>query len=136
MEKSDVVQSRSSTFWGLAFGVLSLGWIAGLILQNNNVSGPLSSYLTDLFFPGWVYIIFRGLWKNNPLKPGRIGGFFGITPDRAAFSIFLFGAITECSTIYWPHGIFSGVFDIYDIAAYGVSLFACYVFDRRRKDGN
>jgi hypothetical protein len=49
------------------------------------------------------------------------------------FASVLFGAsaATEVSQYYWPHGVFPGVFDPLDVAAYGVGIGVCCLADLR-----
>lgn len=40
--------------------------------------------------------------------------------------------MTELSQYFWPHGIFAGTFDPFDILAYAVGVGVCFLFDKAR----
>lgn len=91
---------------------------------------PRTSYGADLTQPAWLYITTLSL--DNPARRGLIHRIFGGTPARAAASIFLGSTMTELSQYFWPHGIFAGTFDPFDILAYAVGVGVCFLFDKAR----
>jgi hypothetical protein len=128
-----VLENRKHRAWNLAYWILLVCWIVGALLNISRFNGGfLTNYLADLAFPPWYYIYLRGLRKESEDLPKLIffRDWFGITPERAAVSIFLVGTVTEFKTLYWPNGIVTGTFDIYDIGAYAMGLLVCYVVDR------
>lgn len=96
--------------------------------------GFLTNYLADLAFPPWFYIALRGKANERPTII-RAARWFGVTPERAAISIFLVGAITETSSYFWPRGPFGGTFDPWDTAAYAVGLIICCAIDKWKATG-
>jgi len=97
--------------------------------------GIFSSYLADLTFPPWFYMVIRGPVTTGQRTP-RLLKWFGVSPERAALSIFIVGLVSEISQRYWPHGLFggafSGTFDPLDIAVYALGLAVCYICDKRQ----
>src|SRR5262245_33307638 len=89
--------------------------------------GFFTNYAADLTCPAWLYLVFRGL-HGGPR--GVFGSTLGRTPESAALSLFAASTLTEMSQRYWPHGVFSGRFDPFDILAYGVGLALCYAAER------
>jgi hypothetical protein len=105
-------------------------WVACAILDVNHIrAGLVTSYGADLTLPAWLYIAARSL--DNPQRHSWLKRYFGGTPELTASIVFLASALTEVSQYYWPGGIFPGVFDFFDILAYGIGILACYIFDRR-----
>lgn len=120
--------------WLIAYWILYPLWIAGALLFMNRVNGGFfTNYLSDIAFPPWFYIHIRGLQQKTGTVPNLliVKQWFGLTPERAALSIFLVGVITEVKTKFWPGGILAGTFDGLDIAAYGFGLLLCYIFDKK-----
>jgi len=95
-------------------------------------AGFLTSYLADLTVPALLYVVARKPAATGATSQWRIMCWLGRTPERAALAFFLASAATEVSQIFWPRGMFSGRFDPWDIAAYGVGLLGCYLLDVRR----
>jgi hypothetical protein len=118
-------------FWKIAYWVLLAGWIVGAALHMMKFRGYfLTNYLSDLVFPPWFYISIRKLNPAADNRHFRITNWFARSPERAAASIFLVGAITEISSKFWPKGIFGGTFDPVDILCYFIGLMSCYVIER------
>jgi hypothetical protein len=88
-------------------------------------AGFLTNYLADVVVPAWLYVSVRGL---NPGSPGSslLRKTVGRTPESAAFILFVASTLTEISQIYWPHGLFAGRPDPYDILAYAFGVGVCY----------
>ena len=121
-------------YWAIAYWTLLAGSVIGVVLNMNRVRGGfLTNYLADVAFPPWYYIYIRGLWPKKERLPRLIlfGDWFGRSPERASISIFAVGTAMELSTIYWPHGLFAGTYDPWDIIAYSLGLLICYYFDKR-----
>lgn len=125
---------RSAIGWNAAFWVLLVCWTVGAALTMANVRGGfLTSYLADLTFPPFFYIVLRGKLSERPMVV-RPAQWFGRTPSRAAVSIFLVGASAELSSLFWPRGPFGGTFDPWDIAAYAFGLAICVAAELRQTD--
>jgi hypothetical protein len=77
-----------------------------------------------------LYVMIRGLAEREP-QPTLVRRWFGRTPERAATVLFLASAATELSQRNWPHGIFPGQYDPFDIVAFGVGIALCYVGDKK-----
>lgn len=123
---SSIATLRNRIGWIIAYWTLLAGWILGAGLSMARVqAGFLSSYLADLLFPPWFYILVRGLAPQRP-KTSVLMAWFGHSAERAAISIFLVGVVSELSSRYWPRGIFPGTYDPWDIVAYAVGLGVCY----------
>ncbi len=91
-------------------------------------AGFITNYLADLTNPAWLYIRFRGL--SHPSISTFWMRLFRGKPGLLALAIFGAGVITETSQIYWPKGIFRGVYDTMDIVAFAVGLLAVYGLDK------
>lgn len=126
-----MTERRDANGWKIAYWALFVCWVTGAALFMARVNGGfLTNYLADLTFPPYFYIALRGKLTGRPMVISVIRG-FGKTPLRAALSIFLFGAITEVSSYFWPLGPFGGTFDRWDIAAYAFGLGICYLVEKR-----
>lgn len=73
--------------------------------------------------------MFRGLYPTR-VRKSFIQRTFGRTPEIAALSLFVASTLTEVSQRFWPHGLFSGRFDVFDVIAYACGLAACYAADK------
>lgn len=91
--------------------------------------GFMTSYLADLLFPPWYYIVVRGLASRGSRVPFLLR-WFGRSPERAAISILVVGTASEFSQRYWPSGAIAGTYDPWDIVAYTVGLGLCYGCER------
>src|SRR5262245_55861174 len=117
--------------WRAAYWVLFAIFMTTAALNMTKVhAGFLTNYASDLFVPPWLYIVVRRL-AHRGQSVSLLHRWFGPTPERAAIGLFIASAATEVSQIYWPHGVFRGVFDPFDLLAYAVGLGACYIFERR-----
>jgi len=116
--------------WRTLWWSLFVVWIASAILDVRHIhAGLITSYGADLALPAWLYIATRSL--DNPQRKSWLKRILGRSPELAASVLFLASAITEASQFYWPAGIFPGVFDVFDIIAYGIGIMACYILDKR-----
>lgn len=117
-------------FWRIVYWTLFGAFLlaAGLNLLHKR-AGFLTNHLADVVVPGWLYLNARGL---NPDGRGStlLAATIGRSPELAALALFVASTLTEISQIYWPHGIFSGRFDPYDILSYGVGVATCYAAER------
>jgi hypothetical protein len=102
--------------------------ILGAILLATEVferPGFWSSYMRDLLGPAVIYLLFRG---RHRASEGRVFG--GLrTPDRAVVFVLGFCLSAEAAQYF---GLYSGHFDLYDLAAYAVGLLPWYAADRWR----
>jgi hypothetical protein len=115
--------------WRISWWLLLVLWTVGAILGVNHVhAGFLTSYGADLSLPAWLYITARSL--DNPQRHSLLKRLVGRSPEGAAMMLFVASAGTEVSQYYWPHGLFPGVFDRCDIAAYAAGILVCYVLDK------
>jgi hypothetical protein len=122
-------------YWTLFYWTLLISWLTGVALFMARISGGfLTNYLSDFAFPAWFYIYIRGLSRTDRRLPQLVifKDWFGITSTRALLSILTVGIISEAKTFYWPTGLITGTFDIYDIVAYSLGLSICYYFDIRQ----
>jgi hypothetical protein len=116
--------------WRVLWWMLLAVWAASAILGMNHVrAGLITSYGADLTVPAWLYITTRSL--DHRERKSWLKKMIGASPELAAGVLFLASALTELSQYYWPKGLFSGVFDIGDVLAYGIGLLACYLLDKR-----
>ncbi len=111
--------------WRYAYWILLAGWVIGAALTMSHVRGGFfSSYLSDMTFPPWFYIVLRErVPKKRVIKWIR---WFGRSPGRAASAIFFVGVASEVGQ---RSGIPAGTYDPWDIVAYAVGLLICYVID-------
>jgi hypothetical protein len=119
--------------WRIAWWLLFMVWTVCAVLGVHHIhAGFLTSYGADLTLPVWLYIATRSL--DNPKRNSRLKRLLGSSPELAASVLILASAITEVSQFCWPRGIFPGVFDSFDIVAYGIGILSCYILDKRRSD--
>ena len=122
------MQNKSG--WSIAYWILTVCFVVAVALNMMRVRGGfLTNYLADLVFPAWFYIVVRGLVPRKRKLP-LVAQWLGRTPERAVSVVFLGGVLAEWSSRYWPHGVFPGRYDPWDIVAYGLGLSICYVCDR------
>jgi hypothetical protein len=115
-----------NTGWRYAYWILLACWIVGAALTMSRVrAGLLSSYLSDITFPPWFYILLRERVPGKGVTTWI--RWIGSTPGRAASAIFLVGLVSEMGQLY---GFPTGTYDPWDIAAYAVGLLVCYGIDR------
>jgi len=121
------MNARSAAItWKIAYWILLICWIVGAILYMWRIpAGVFNSYLSDVTFPPWFYIVVRGL-ATDGRKP-RLVRPFGRSPEIAAAVIFAVGVISEIGQRY---GIISGTFDRWDFAAYGAGLCICVLCEK------
>lgn len=116
--------------WRIAYYLLFIAFLGTAALNMLQVRGGfLTNYAADLVVPAWLYVAARGLHSPRG-RETLIQRTIGRTPEIAALSLFTASTLTEISQRYWPHGIFSGRFDLLDVLAYACGLAACYVGDK------
>ena len=119
--------------WPIIYWTLQIGFIVAAVLNLLHVrAGFLTSHLADLTVPAWLYLVSRGFVPGKPTQ-FALTRWIGRTPERAASVLLLASVATEISQRYWPHGLFSGHFDPFDIAAFGLGIAFCYLCDRFAK---
>ena len=119
------------TGWRLAYRTLMAAFLLAAALNLLHVrAGFLTSYLADLTVPPLLYVVSRGLVPGKRLYPQGLMRAVGRTPETAAAFFFVASSATELSQVFWPRGLFAGIFDPWDIVAYGVGLLACYAADK------
>ena len=112
--------------WRIFYWALFAAFMFAAALNMLHVhAGFLTSYLADLVVPAWLYVNARGLKPGSP-GSSLLRSTVGRTPERAALILFVASTLTEVSQIYWPHGLFAGRFDPYDILAYAFGVGVCY----------
>ena len=88
-------------------------------------SGLWSSYARDLVGPAVIYLLFRGRHRASEARV-----FWGLrTPNHVVVFVLGFCFSVEAAQYF---GLYSGHFDLYDLAAYVAGLFPWYVADRWR----
>lgn len=121
--------------WRLAYAGLTVVFLLTAALNLAKVrAGFLTSHAADLVVPAWMYVGARGL-AGTALHRNPVARWLGRSPARAATLLFLASAATELSQKFWPHGLFPGTFDPWDLAAYGAGLAACFLADTLQARG-
>jgi hypothetical protein len=112
------------TPWRAAWYALTALFLLAAALNMLHVRGGfLTSHLTDLVVPAWLYVHVRGL---SPAAPPRLlHRLVGATPWRAGALLLAASTATELSQAVWPRGTFGGTFDPLDVAAFAAGLAAC-----------
>jgi hypothetical protein len=124
------MDSQVVTGWRVAYVVLFVVWAAaGVLVMTRTRGGWLTSYGDDVALPAWLYIVARNLHQGA--RRTWVGRTIGRTPETALAAIFVASALSEVSQYFWPHGIFSGRFDPWDLAAYAAGTGACYWAEKR-----
>ena len=114
--------------WRAAFWLLFAVWAAaGILVMQKRRGGWLTSYGDDLALPAWLYIAARNLQGG---RAGLLQRTIGRTPETAFAAITLACIGTEISQYYWPHGVFRGVFDPLDFAAYAIGAGLPFVAEK------
>ena len=118
--------------WYLVYWGLSLAFFGAAALNVLHVrAGFFTNHLADVVVPAWLYVIARSLQPGGR-RTSFMARTVGRTPARAALSILAASAITEFCQRSWPHGLFPGRFDPYDLVAYGVGIGAVYLAEKSR----
>ncbi|MBK6454479.1 MAG: hypothetical protein IPF87_00100 [Gemmatimonadetes bacterium] len=91
-------------------------------------AGVLTNYAADLVVPALLHVMLRR--GRGRAASSFLRRWIGTTPARAGTVLFLASAVTEVSQRAWPHGIFSGRFDPWDLFAFGAGLALCYAGER------
>lgn len=124
----------ASRIWRLVEWTLFVVWVTAAVVtmypevgRALHLYGTLfTSYAADLTNPAWLYIVMRHQKSRNELT-----AWLGRSPASAAVGIFAAGTVSELVQLYWPEGLFRGVFDPFDIVAFGTGLLFCYIADKR-----
>lgn len=127
------MKTSNRSYWQIAFWILWAAWVVGTALGMAKFNaGFFTSYLVDLTFPAWFYILVRGLHRTTGQMPRLIlvGTWFGESPARAAIGIFTVGFISEIANGYWKAIPMTGTYDPLDIAAYAIGILCCYLPDK------
>ena len=84
-------------------------------------AGFVTNYGADLFGTAWLYCLCRlgKSWLQRGHKPSA---------EATAIIIFV---LCTASEVGQRLRVVPGIFDPFDILAYGLSVLACYLFDRR-----
>ena len=105
--------------WRAAVSILGTILLATEIFDN---PGFWSSYARDLTGPAVIYLLFRG---RHRASEGRV--LWGLrTPDHVALFILGFCFSVEAAQYF---DLYSGHFDLYDLAAYVAGLLPWYLAD-------
>lgn len=116
-------------WWRVVSWILLGAFLMAAALNMLEISaGFATNHLADIVGPAWLYVAFRGLGDKR--RQTRLGQLVGATPERAALLLFLGSTATEVSQAFWPHGVFTGFFDPWDIAAYASGIAPLYLIDR------
>jgi hypothetical protein len=117
-----------SVWWQTAEWILFGIWIADAIAVMLHIRGGfLTSHAADLALPPWLYIALRRQYR----------GLAGLPVIRHIFasalltgiSVFVASCATEVSQYFWPHGVFPGTFDWFDLLCYAIGLGAVVAAD-------
>ena len=112
--------------WRVTYWVLTVLFVSTAVLNLLRIRvGFFTNHAADLAVPAWLYITVRGLAGHRH----RLAGSVGRSPESAAIIIFLASAGTEIAQKFWPHGMFPGRYDPWDIVCYGFGLALCCVLD-------
>ena len=121
--------------WLIGYWVLFVAFLVTAALNMLHVRGGfLTNHTADVVVPAWLYVTSRGLHSGRGRRT-FLARTLGRTPELAALSLLVACTLTEVSQFYWPHGVFSGRFDVRDLLAYAVGLAACYIADKRSAPG-
>jgi hypothetical protein len=113
--------------WQMLWWTALAGFLASAALNMAHVRGGFATnHLADICVPAWLVLSARDPRRRNTL----IATLVGVSPARAAILLWLASTVTEVSQRFWPHGLFSGRFDPWDIVAYAAGILPCYIFDR------
>jgi hypothetical protein len=107
--------------WRLAEIVLLISWGAAAVANLMHIRGGfLTNHLADLTISPWIYIMQR----RQQTKPSRVPilGWLRQSPVRLGLAIYAGSTITEISQYFWPHGLFPGTFDWYDLFCYVLGM--------------
>lgn len=119
-----------TTIWRLAYYLFFAVFLGTAALNMLHVRGGfLTNHAADVFVPAWLYVAARGLYSRSG-RTTLIQRTIGRTPEIAALSLFVASAVTEVSQYYWPHGLFPGRFDWYDLLSYAVGVVVVFAADK------
>ena len=121
--------SQFGRAWSIALLALVVLFAVAAILNMMALRVPfLTTHAADLSGPALLYIQTRKSWRQGSKR--FLTKLIGRSPETAFGVFFLASTATEISQIFFPHGIFRGVFDLWDIAAFAAGLVPCYFFDK------
>ncbi|MBL0171020.1 MAG: hypothetical protein IPP90_09865 [Gemmatimonadaceae bacterium] len=119
-----------TTIWRLAYYLFFAVILGTAALNMRQVRGGFwTNHAADVFVPAWLYVASRGLHSTTG-RTTLIQRTIGRTPEIAALTLFAASAATEVSQYYWPHGMFPGRFDWYDLLSYAAGLMVCFAADK------
>jgi len=121
--------SRKRSWWRAYYLLFAMFLTTAALNMLRVRGGFFTNHAADLVVPAWLYIGSRGLHSLRG-RTTFIQRMIGRTPELAAICLFVGSALTEISQIFWPHGVFSGRFDPFDIVAYACGLGVCYAADK------
>lgn len=88
----------------------------------------LTTHAADLSGPAFLYILARRSFVTGRARfPNSL---VGRSPELAGAVFFLGSLGTEISQKYYPHGLFPGTYDPWDIAAYAAGVGICYLIEK------
>jgi hypothetical protein len=115
--------------WSIAFSALVILFAIAAALNMLNLHVPFfTTHAADLSGPALLYIQTRRSWQQGSTR--FLTRAFGRSPEVTAGVFFFASTATEISQIFYPHGIFSGRFDPWDIVAFAVGVGACYISEK------
>lgn len=118
-------------FWSIALYVLVAMFSVAAILNMVHLHVPfLTTHAADVSGPAYLYIQFRKSWQQGSDR--FLPRVFGRTPEITASTFFFGSVVTEISQKYYPHGIFPGRYDPWDIVAYAVGVGTFYFLEKAR----
>lgn len=121
------------TAWKFAYWLLLPAWIIGAALNMWHVHGGFfTSYLADLTFPPWYYIVARGPTTTGKKTPFLLR-WVGKSPARTALSLSVAGVLYEIAQRFH---VIQGPFDLWDIAAYAFGLALCLIAESVQRHHN
>ena len=119
-----------SAGWQTVQWMLFAVWIADAIaVMMHSRAGFLTNHAADLTLPPWLYITFRRQYRGLAGLP--------LVRDVCASAVMtgsfvlLASCATEVSQYFWPHGLFAGTFDWYDLLTYFIGVTAVVAADLR-----
>lgn len=116
--------------WLAVEWILFAIWLAdAALVMTHQRAGGFTDHAADLSMPAWIYLVTRRLRGTRPGWWRR--WLVELPPATLALLIFAASAATEVTQLFWPRGLFRGVFDPLDILAYGAGIGLCWLADHR-----
>ena len=117
--------------WTIALYILVVLFGIAAILNMAHLHIPfITTHAADLSGPAMLFIHFRKSWQQG--NRGILINTFGRSPEITESAFFFASAPTEISQKYYPHGIFPGSFDPWDIVSYAVGIGICYCLEKAK----